>query len=211
MAAHDGIERGHEGIVGHEIAFHEIFLRFGNEGESVVWIYIGKPAGRKMLGAGEHLVAVAQVAIENASIADDFLGVGAVAASPHGIVCAVIVGNIEHWSEVHVDAELAEDIGCDHAVAGDESGDFLVVASFTELLCRWWGVAYVFGAGDSAAFLIDADEWLDIAHFAQGVSQCADLLRAFYISAEDDESSGLDFAESGNFFRSEFESVDAEE
>ena len=85
------------------------------------------------------------------------------------------------------------------------------VAAVSELLGIRRFVANEFEARDAAAFLIDRDNGFDIAEAPKVVDELAELMRGLDVSAEENESSGLDLAKEIGCCGIEFCAGDADE
>jgi hypothetical protein len=100
------------------------------------------------------------------------LGVFAPASAFEGVVCGVVVGDVEDRAEVEVEAEEAEDLAGEFAVLFDEVG----VAFVAKGLGIGRFLADESEAGDATAFLVDGDEGFDVGQVAEVVDEFAELL-----------------------------------
>lgn len=206
MADHHRIEFIEEGGEGDEFFGEHLLFRAVDHGKFFVGIDFSGAVGGEVFSAGEDSLA-AHGAIENACVVDDFLRVRAVAAAFKGIICFVIVGDIEDGTEIEIEAEVAEELSGDAAVLFDEGA----VSFFTELLGVGGFLADFAEAGDAAAFLVDGDDWFDVREIAKVVGEFPELLRAFDVAGEEDEPTGLNALEAGGGLGIEFRSGDAGE
>jgi hypothetical protein len=129
----------------------------------------------------------AQPFIERARQPYDLFHALAVAAAAERIIRVVIEGNVEDGTEIEVETEQAEEPAGDLAVAPDEGN----VVAITELLRVRRLVPDQPQPGHAAAFLVDRDDWLDLAHIAQVIDQFPQLGRALDIAAKENESARL--------------------
>ena len=127
----------------------------------MVGVGIRQSAGWKMFATGLHAI-VAEVGVKHSCIANDLLGVGAITATSECVVGRVIVGNIEHWAEVHIKSKESEDVGGEFSV----TGNVVWVVFFSELLGRWRFGSHDSSARDTPTFLIDGNDWGDFAKVA---------------------------------------------
>ena len=141
---------------------------------------------RKVFSAGED-AGSAQRRVEDAGILHDLLGGRSIAPAPERIVRLFVEGDVEDGAEIEIETENPQELSGQFAVAGDE----FRITLLAELSCVRRFVAKELEAGDTPPFLIDRDDWLDVAEFTESVCQSTQLDRGADVPAEEYESTGL--------------------
>jgi len=142
----------------------------GEGGEFVMRVAVGAGVSGEVFAAGED-PCFPQGLVENAGHLDHLVGTCPVAAPAQGVVGLVVESDVEHGTEVEVESEEAQEIPGQFTVPRDE-GEIPLVA---ELAGVRRFVAEELEAGDAASLLIDRDDRLRLAEFAQAVGESAEL------------------------------------
>src|SRR5689334_12401276 len=106
-----------------------------------------------MLAAAQDAV-LAESVIEGARIAHHLLHIVTVTTAAEGIVGVVIKGDVEHRTEVHIEAEHPEQTRRDLSMPADQ----LEIAFVPELVRIRRLIPEELEARDAAAFLVDGDD-----------------------------------------------------
>ena len=199
MSDHHAIHRFREVPEDSEfVLFHE-FLRALDAGKFVVRVEAGRGIAGEMLAAAHHSGGP-QCLVEGSGFFNDLGDIAAVAAPAERVVGLVVKGNVQHGAEVQVESENAQDAAGDVSMTADQ----IQIPAVAELLGIGRLVADEFEAGHASTLLVDRDDRLHAAQIAEVVDELAELLGGLDVSAEEDESSGLDLTEEAGGFGIEF-------
>ena len=148
--------------------------------------------------AGDPLLA--HSLIKRTGIAHNLLDVFSVASAAQGILSVLIELNVEHGTKIQIESEKAQQTSGDVAVAPDQI-DIVLLA---QLLRVRRFVSDAPQSRHAPAFLIDRNNWLDVAQVAQIVDELSELRRALEVASEENECSRLHASEQPGCFRIEF-------
>ena len=190
---------------GEFMGFHEVAATL-DAGEFVVGIESGGSVTREVFAAAQD-TGGPETVIERRGFFNHLGHIAAIAAPAQRIVGFVVKGNVEHRTEIEIEPEEAKDATGNVSVASYECK----ISAVAELLGIRRFVADEFEARDPTAFLVDGDDRFDIAEAAKVVDQLAELKRRFDVSAEKNESSGLDVSKEIGGCGIEFGAGDADE
>src|SRR5689334_5606639 len=146
-------------------------------------IRFGAGISRKMFAAaGDSLIS--HPVVKRTGVAHDLLDGFPVTPSTKRVVGAIVERNIEDGTKIEIESKNAEQTTGNIAVSPDQIQIVLVA----QLLRVWWLAADQSQTRNAAAFLIDGDDWLDLAQIAQIVDQFSQLRSALNVAPEKNES-----------------------
>src|SRR5215469_10117425 len=118
--------------------------------------------------------------VEGSGISPNLIDGFAVASAPQRMLSVIIKRNVEHRTKIEIETEKAQQTPRDIAVAPDEI-DVVLVA---QLLCVRRFISDQAQSRDASAFLIDRDDWLDVAQVAQIIDKLSQLRRALEVASK---------------------------
>ena len=121
VADHHAVHLVSEGAEHGEFAGVEFGAGAVDARQFVVRIEPGESIAGKMFAAGKNPFGGHRRA-EGLGIGDGFLDAAAVATAAQRIVGLIVEGNVEHRAQVEVEAEQAQQLAGQRAVAGDQAG-----------------------------------------------------------------------------------------
>ena len=166
------------------------FLGAFDAGEFVVGIEPCRGVAREMLAAAENTGGPQRI-VESRRFFNDLGDIAPIAAAAKRVVGLIVERDVQHGTEVEVEAENSKEAACDIAVAADQ----VQIRGVAELLGAGRLVPDTFEAGNATAFLVDRDDRLDAAQISEVVDEFAQLLGSLDIATEENEPSRLDLAE----------------
>src|SRR5580765_7277418 len=129
--------------------------------------------------AGDPLPA--QGLVKRTGVAHNLFHIFPVAAAVQRIFGVIVEGNVEHRTKIEIEPEKAQQTSRDIAVAPDQI-DIVFIA---QLLRVRRFVSDAPQSRDASAFLIDCNDWLDLADVAQIVDELSELCPTFEIASEE--------------------------
>jgi hypothetical protein len=138
--------------------------------------------------------------IECACVFDHLRGTISVAAAAKGIIGLIIKRDIEHGTEIQIEAQHAQEPTSDVTMPPDKRE----IAAITKLVRVRRFVADELQPGNAATFLVDRDDWLDRAKFAKVVDELPKLRWSLNVATEQDKGAGLNAPEGSSRFGIEF-------
>ena len=193
-----------DGIVSRGCKFSEDleFMRFkfgqrpGECGEFMVGIARCRGVAGEVLAAGEDSGGLHR-AVKDAGHFNDLIRSGAVAPPAKGVIRLVIKGDVEHGTEVEIKSEKPEQFPGERAMPCDQDR----ISFLTQLSGIGRFIAQKFEPGDPSSFLVDGDDRLDGAEFAELIGEPAELCGCLNIAAKENESPRLNPADEIGIFR----------
>ena len=195
VAGHHAIDLRKQCAVGQEFFLFHVGGGLGNDGQEFMRIAFGRSVAREVLGTGKDAFA-SHGAIEHACIGHHFLRITAITTALEGVVCGVVIRDVEHRAEIEIETEEAQKLTREFAMGLDELG----VPFIAQRLCIGRFFTDEAQTGNAATLLINGDEWLDVREIAQVIDELPQLLWGFDVTTEKDVSAGLEFLETGGGF-----------
>src|SRR6476646_11273869 len=109
--------------------------------------------------------------IKRTGVAHNLFHIFAVTPAVQRVFSVIIEGNVEHRTKIEIEPEKAQQTSRDIAVAPDQI-DIVLLA---QLLRVRRFVSDAPQPRDASAFLIDCNDWLDLAEVAQIVDELSEL------------------------------------
>ena len=173
-------------------------------GEFVVGIEPCRGVAGEMLAAAENTGGPQRI-VESRRFFNDLGDIAPIAAAAKRVVGLIVKGDVQHGTEVQVEAENSKDAACDIAVSADQ----IQIPGVAELLGAGRLVPDTCEAGHATAFLVDRDDRLHAAQIPEVVDEFAQLLGSLDVATEENESSRLDLAEEARGIGIEFRAGNA--
>jgi len=174
MSHHDAVHSvfsGHKVTENLELVCFQLVAWTRQGGKFVMGIAGSRGVAREVLAAGEDAGGL-QGLVENACHRNDLISAGPVASPPKGVVGLVVEGDVEDRTEVEIEPEDTQKLSSELSMAGNK----LKITFVTELAGVGWFVAEELEAGDSASFLVDGDDRLDVAELTETVGESPQLI-----------------------------------
>jgi hypothetical protein len=193
-----------------ESAEHSEFIRLeivaGNRDGWQLMVRVARTArvSREMLAATEDTRALQRI-VKGPCILDHLRRIISVASAPQRIVRVVVERDIEDRTKIEIETEHAQETSRDVAMPPDQRE----VTAVAELVRVRRLVTDKLQSRNTAAFLVDGDDRLDLTDFPKVIDQLPQLSGRLDVAAKQNEGAGLNAFERRSRFRIEFETGNA--
>jgi hypothetical protein len=190
VAYHHAINLPHKPAENREFIAFQLIARAIDLRQIVMGIDPRRGVAREMFSAARDAFRAKRI-VESSCVPNDLLDRFPITTASQGIVRFVVERNVQHRTEIEIEPKEAQEAAGNPAVTPNEC-ELVLIA---QLLRVRRFISNQTQTRDPTTFLVDGDNWLDLAEVAQVVDQFSKLDRAGNVPTEKDEAAGLDAPE----------------